>query len=127
MTTNGLSLKHQSDTLVANIRGRPARDVTILKPARVELAQRASRAIPVPSLELASVTRAAGTNGRIRVTLAGRSIGAQLDWEPGSPSVELDRPWVVLQPDVSRRATPQRWALRVPRRGGRVRGRERAR
>ena len=39
MTTNGLSLKHQSDTLVANIRGRHARDVTILKPPRVELAQ----------------------------------------------------------------------------------------
>ena len=38
MTTNGPSLKHQSDTLTANIRGRQARDVTILKPLRVELA-----------------------------------------------------------------------------------------
>jgi hypothetical protein len=37
LTTNGLSLKHQSDTLVANIRGRHARDVTILKPPRLEL------------------------------------------------------------------------------------------
>ena len=39
MTTNGPSLKHQSDTLVANIRRRQARDVTILKPLRGELAQ----------------------------------------------------------------------------------------
>jgi hypothetical protein len=39
MTTNGLSLKHQSDTLVANIRGRHVRDVTILKLPWVELAQ----------------------------------------------------------------------------------------
>jgi hypothetical protein len=39
MTTNGLSLKHQGDALVANIRGRHARDVTILKPPRVVLAQ----------------------------------------------------------------------------------------
>jgi hypothetical protein len=37
MTTNGLFLKHQSDTLVANIRGSHARDVTILKAPRLEL------------------------------------------------------------------------------------------
>lgn len=80
MTTNGLSLKHQSDTLVANIRGRHARDVTILKPPRV------------------------GATGRMRVTLAGGSLGARLGWEPGPLSVELDAPWVVLRPDVSSRA-----------------------
>jgi hypothetical protein len=39
MTTNGLYLKHQSDTLVANIRGRHVRHVTVLKPPRVELAR----------------------------------------------------------------------------------------
>jgi hypothetical protein len=39
MTTNGLSLKHRSDTLFANIGGRLARDGTFLKPPRVELAQ----------------------------------------------------------------------------------------
>jgi hypothetical protein len=90
MTANGLSLKHQSDTLVANIHGRHARDVTILKPPRVELAQILPLTIPVPSLELAPVTRAVGATGRIRVTLAGRSLGAQLGWEPGPLSVEFD-------------------------------------
>jgi hypothetical protein len=104
MTTNGLSLKHQSDTLVANIRGRQARDVTILKPPRLELAQILPLTIPVPCLELAPVTRAVGATGRICVTLAGRSVGAQLGWAPGPLSVELNGPWVALRPDVSSRA-----------------------
>jgi hypothetical protein len=42
--------------------------------------------------------------GRIRVTLAGRSLGAQLGWESGPLSVELGGPRVILRPDVSSRA-----------------------
>ena len=104
ISTNGLPLKHQSDTLVANIRGRHARDDTVFKPPRVELAQILPLTIPVPSHELAPVTRAVRATGRIHVILAGRSLGAQLSWEPRPLSVKLDGPWVELRPDVSSRA-----------------------
>jgi hypothetical protein len=107
MTTNGLSLKYQSDTLVANIRGRQERSLTSVKPARIELARILPLTVAVPTLDLAPVTRAIGTTGRIRVTFEGQSLSAQLGWASGPLSVELHGPWVVLRPDRSIR-TPRR-------------------
>jgi len=104
MTTNGLSLKYQSDTLVANIRGRHDRSLATVKPRRVELARILPLTAAVPTLDLAPVTRAIGATGRIRVTLAGRSLGTQLGWDSGPLSVELHGPWVVLRPDATSRA-----------------------
>ncbi len=104
MTTNGLSLKHQSDTLVANIRGRHDRSLAAVKPPRVELARILPLTAPAPALDLAPVTRAIGATGRIRATLAGKSLSALLGWAPGPLSIELHGPWVVLRADASSRA-----------------------
>jgi len=103
MTTNGLSLKHQSDTLVANIRGRHDRSLATVKPPRVELARILPLTAPAPALDLAPVTRAIGATGRIRATLAGQPLGALLGWAPGPLSIELHGPWVVLRADASSR------------------------
>ena len=103
MKANGLSLKHQSDTLIANIRGRHDRSLAAVKPPRVELARILPLTAPAPALDLAPVTRAIGATGRIRATLASQSLGALLGWSPGPLSIELHGPWVVLRADASSR------------------------
>jgi hypothetical protein len=60
MATNWLCLKHQSDTLVTNIRGRHDHSLTSFKPTRDELARILPLTAPVPTLDLAQVTRPIG-------------------------------------------------------------------
>jgi len=103
MTTNGLSLKYQSDTLVANIRGRHERSVASPNAPRVELARILPLTAPVPVLDLAPVTRAIGDSGRIRVAIHGQPLETLLGWDRGPLSVEIHGPWVLLQPDQSSR------------------------
>ena len=102
VTTNGLSLKHQSDTLVANTRGRHTR-----RHDPQATSGRVGTDPPLPSPYLPSNSpRSLVRSGRLAESAspwrAARS--ARLGWEPEPLSVELDGPWVVLRPDVSSRA-----------------------
>ena len=102
MTNNGLALKHQSDTLVANIRGRHAR-FAVTGATSVTLADILPLVAPAPVLDVAPTTRAIGPTGRIRVCVGGETLSSLLGWVPGPLVSARDGAWIVLRPDVSGR------------------------
>ncbi|HVA53692.1 MAG TPA: hypothetical protein VNF05_09295 [Acidimicrobiales bacterium] len=106
MTNSSLALKHRSDSLIFNIRGRHQRVLETGTPLRATLADILPLTAPIPALELAPITRSIGSTGRIRVAFGGRSLSHPdlMSWVPGALSVTLVDAWVVLRPDESERA-----------------------
>ena len=104
MPNQGLTLKHQTDALIDNIRGHQRR-VRSATPVRVRMTLAEILPIngPAPLLDIAPTTRAISPTGRIRVTLRNRTLAELLGWTPGPLSVSLDGAWVILRPDTSGR------------------------
>jgi hypothetical protein len=104
MPNQGLTLTHQTNALIANIRGRQAR-VKSTTPARVRMTL--ADILPIngsaPPLDLPPTTRAISSTGRIRVTVRNRTLAELLGWTPGPLSVSLDGTWMILRPDTSGR------------------------
>jgi hypothetical protein len=105
VTHSSLALKHQSDTLIFNIRGRHQRVLDTGTPPRSTLADILPFTAPIPTLDRAPVTRSIGPSGRIRVAFGGKSLSdpVLLGWGSGALSVTLDGAWAVLRPDESER------------------------
>jgi hypothetical protein len=105
MTNQGLALKHQTDALIANIRGLSLR-ATSTAPERVgvKLAQILPISGPAPLLQFPPTTRAISSSGRIRVTINNQNLGELLGWTTGPLSVALEGPWVILSSEPSAKA-----------------------
>ena len=91
MDTQGLTLKHQTQTLISNIRGHQARAKS-LAPERVavKLAEILPISGPAPLLQFPPTTRAIRPTGRIRLRINNHSLSGHLGWVAGSLTVSLD-------------------------------------
>jgi hypothetical protein len=98
MTKNGLALKHQSEMLVANLRGRNERKTDALLAPTFSLAAVLPLAPRVPEVPLPPFTRAIGATGRIRACIKGKPVGSLLGWSTGPLSVTRHGAWMLLEP-----------------------------
>ena len=102
MTTQGLTLKHQTQALISNIRGHQARAKSLAPEwGAAKLADILPISGPAPLLQFPPTTRAIGPTGRIRLRINNQSLRDHLGWGPGPLRVSLDGAWVILRPDFS--------------------------
>jgi hypothetical protein len=104
MNNQGLAVKHQSDALIANIRGHRDRTKLLVREPAIQLAKILPISAAAPLMQFPPTTRAIGPTGRIRVTINNQSLSELLGWVVGPLTVSPDGAWVILRVDVSAKA-----------------------
>jgi hypothetical protein len=104
MNTQGLAVKHQSDALIANIRGHRDRTKLLVAQPAIQLAKILPITAPAAEMQYPPTTRAIGPTGRIRVRVNNQSLSELLGWVVGALTVSPDGAWVILRVDVSAKA-----------------------
>jgi hypothetical protein len=104
MSNQGLAAKHQSDALIANIRGHGDRSKLLVAAPAIQLAKILPISAAAPLMQFPPTTRAIGPTGRIRVRVNNQSLSELLSWVVGPLTVSPDGAWVILRVDVSAKA-----------------------
>jgi hypothetical protein len=104
MSNQGLAVKHQSDALIANIRGHRDRTKLLVHEPAIKLAKILPISAAAPLMQFPPTTRAIGPTGRIRVRVNNQSLSELLGWVVGPLTVSPDGAWVILRVDVSAKA-----------------------
>jgi hypothetical protein len=83
MSNQGLAVKHQSDALIANIRGHRDRTKLLVHEPAIKLAKILPISAAAPLMQFPPTTRAIGPTGRIRVRVNNQSLSELLGWVVG--------------------------------------------